>query len=130
MASRDETISRYEAASAADDFATMGKLRHSDWEMVLPQSGEMMRGHDNYVGMRKNRPEGAPRVEPLRHGGAGDTWWSEAIVHYADGSRWLAIFVYEFEGDLIRRERAYFGQPFPAPAWRSKWVERVPPAVG
>jgi hypothetical protein len=35
-----------------------------------------------------------------------------------------------FDGDLIRRERAYFGQPFPAPAWRASWVEKIPPAVG
>jgi hypothetical protein len=46
MAPRDSIISRYEAASAADDFATMGALRHPAWEMVLPQSGELLKGHD------------------------------------------------------------------------------------
>jgi hypothetical protein len=129
MSSRDAIISRYEAASAADDFAAMGSLRHKEWSLLMPQSGETIRGHDNYVGMRRNRPEGAPRVEPLRHGGAGDVWWSEAIVHYKDGSRWLAITVYEFVGDLIRSERVYFGQAFGAPAWRSRWVEKGAPVI-
>jgi hypothetical protein len=70
------------------------------------------------------------RVEPLRVGGSGDVWWSEAIIHYADGSRWLAALIYEFSGDQIRRERAYFGQPFQGPAWRAQWVERGKPALG
>ena len=129
MTSRGDVISRYEAASAKDDFDAMASLRHRDWQMLLPQSGELLRGHANYVGMRRNRPEGAPRVEPLRHGGGGDVWWSEAIVHYADGTRWLAVTVYEFEGDLIRHERVYFGQPFAGPAWRAKWVEKGAPAI-
>jgi hypothetical protein len=128
--SKDGIIQRYEAASAADDFAAMRRFRHADWQMVWPQSGEIVKGHDNYVGMRQNRPEGAPRFEPLRQGGGEDCRWSEAIVHYADGSRWLAILIYEFEGDLIRRERVYFGQPFAPPAWRGRWVERGTPAIG
>lgn len=131
MDPRDALIERYEQASVADDFDTMRRLRHPQWQMLWPQSGEIVHGHDNYVAIRTNRPEGAgPRIEPLRHGGAGDTWWSESIIHYGDGSRWLIVAVYEFSGDLIRRERVYFGQAFPAPAWRAKWVEKGTPAIG
>jgi len=130
MTKREELIQRYEAASAADDFETMRSMRHADWTMEWPQSGERIVGHDNCVGMRTHRPEGRPLVEPLRFGGSGDVWWSEAIIHYADGSRWLAALIYEFSGDQIRRERAHFGQPFQGPAWRSQWVERGKPALG
>ena len=130
MTKREELIQRYEAASAADDFETMRSMRHADWTMEWPQSGERIVGHDNYVGMRTHRPEGSPRVEPLRFGGSGNVWWSEAVIHYADGSRWLAALIYEFSGDQIRGERAYFGQPFQGPAWRAQWVERGKPALG
>jgi hypothetical protein len=128
--SRDSVIERYETASAADDFETMRALRHADWQMLWPQSGEIVRGHDNYVAMRTNRPEGGrPRVEPLMHGGSGDTWWSEAVIHYADGSRWLGVTIYDFSGNQIATERVYFVQPLPAPEWRSRWVERGKPSI-
>jgi hypothetical protein len=56
-------------------------------------------------------------------------WWSEGIIHYGDGSRWLGVWIYEFGGDLIRRERVYFCQAFAPPAWRARWVERGSPSI-
>jgi hypothetical protein len=127
---KDEaTIARYVAASEEEDFATLASLRHGDWEMLWPQSGERVVGHDNYIGMRKNRPEGAPRVEALGVGGSGNTWWGESIIHYADGSRWLGISLFELHDGLVHRERVYFGQPFTAPAWRAKWVTKSEPVI-
>lgn len=129
METHQKIIERYESASVADDFGTMRRFRHPAWNMLWPQSGEIVRGHDNYVALRTHRPEGGPRVEALRHGGSGDNWWSEIVIHYRDGSRWLGVTLYEFEGDLIRSERVYFGQPFSAPPWRAQWVEKGEPAV-
>lgn len=90
MDSHQGVIERYERASVADYFATMAQLRHSAWQMLWPQSGEIVPSHDSYVALRTHRPEGGPRVELLRHGGAGDHWWSEIIIHYRDGSQCLA----------------------------------------
>jgi len=126
---REALLARYEAASAADDFAAMGGMRHPRWQMVWPQSGEVVPSHDSYVALRTNRPEGGPRVEPLQHGGGGECCWSETLISYKDGSRWLGITLYEFEGDLIRRERVYFCQPFAPPVWRASWVERGEPSI-
>lgn len=97
--------------------------------MVWPQSGEQVMSHDDYVAMRLNRPEGAPRVEALGTGGSGETWWAESIIHYADGSRWLGMSVFELRQGRIYRERVYFGEPFPAPAWRARWVHQGEPAI-
>lgn len=127
--SGEELLGRYVAASAEDDFGTMEELRHPDWNEVWPQSGEVVTSNANYWTVRSQRPEGAPRVVPGRLGGSGDCWWGEAVVQYADGSRWLGITVFELRDGLIFRERVYFGPPFPAPEWRSQWVEREPPAV-
>lgn len=120
---------RYVAASQDEDFEVLGALRHPEWQMVWPQSGEHVESHDDYVAMRLNRPEGAPRVEALGTGGSGDTWWGESIIHYADGSRWLGISVFELRGGRVFRERVYFGQPFAAPSWRAPWVRRGEPAI-
>jgi len=53
----------------------------------------------------------------------------EAIVHYADGSRWLAVTVFLLRDGLIHRERLYFGPPVAAPSWRAPYVTRVDPAI-
>jgi hypothetical protein len=124
-----DLVRHYADAGARDDFATMEALRHPDWQEAWPQSGELVTSSANYRMARTQRPEGAPRVEPRRVGGSGDCWWSEAIVQYADASRWLAVSIYELRDGLVWRERIYFGQPVAAPAWRAQWVEREEPAV-
>ena len=124
-----DLIRRYADAGARDDFEAMEALRHADWQEAWPQSGEIVASSANYRIVRTQRPEGAPRVEPGRVGGSGDCWWGEAIVHYADGSRWLAVTIFELRDGLVWRERLYFGQPVAAPAWRAAWVEREKPAV-
>ena len=127
--SSEELVRRYVAANADGDAATMDSLRPADWQEAWPQSGEVVTSSANYWAARTKRPEGAPRVVPGHMGGSGDTWWGEAVVHYADGSRWLGITIFELRDGLIYRERLYFGPAFPAPGWRAQWVEREEPAV-
>jgi SnoaL-like domain len=126
---REALIRRYADAGARDDFDAMETLRHPDWQEAWPQSGEVVTSSATYRAARAGRPEGAPRLEPRRIGGTGDCWWSEAVVHYGDGTRWLAVTIYELRDDLVWRERLYFGQPVTAPAWRSHLVEHEAPAI-
>jgi hypothetical protein len=125
----EDLIRRYAEAGTREDFETMEAARHPEWQEAWPQSGEIVTSNANYRAARLQRPEGAPRVELRRIGGSGDCWWSELVVHYADGSRWLAITIYELRDGLIWRERIYFGPPVPAPDWRAQWVEREEPAI-
>jgi len=129
MDEHSATVTQYVAASQDEDFAPLAALRHPEWQMVWPQSGEQVMSHDDYMAMRLNRPEGAPRVEALGIGGSGDTWWAEQIIHYADGSRWLGVSVFELRDGRVFRERVYFGQPFAAPPWRAQWVHQAEPAI-
>lgn len=124
-----DLIQRYLRASEAEDFAALEALRHPNWQELWPQSGEILASSANYRATRLAQPAGAPSLTAGRSGGSGTTWWSEGVVHYGDGSRWLAITIYELRDGLIYRERAYFGPPFPAPEWRAQWVEREDPAV-
>ena len=127
---RAQLVRRYAEASRDDDFDMLTRLRHRDWQQTWPQSGEIVTSSANYHDLRVHRPEGAPRVDlGTSSGGSGDQWWSELIVHYADGSRWLAINLIELRDGLVHRERIYFGQPFAAPGWRAKWVTQGPPAI-
>jgi hypothetical protein len=51
---------------AADD-----ELRHPDYVLELPQSGERIRGQDNLQAFRAAYPE-PPTIQPRRLVGAGD----------------------------------------------------------
>jgi hypothetical protein len=33
--------------------------------------------------------------------------------------------IVEFDGGKIKRATGYFGEPFEAPDWRARWVERA-----
>lgn len=125
-----DLVRRYAEAGARDDFDAMEACRHPDWQEAWPQSGETVTSSADYRAARLGRPEGAPRVTPLRLGGSGDCWWAESAVDYADGSRWLGISIFELRDGLIHRERVYFGAPFDAPDWRAPWAERGPNALG
>jgi hypothetical protein len=124
-----ELIGRYVQSSVDDDFPTMDALRHPEWQETWPQSGEIVTSSADYQALRVGRPEGGPSVRMIRVGGSGACWWSEVEVTYADGSRWLGVSVYELVDNLVHRERVYFGQPFPAPAWRAQYVTQGPAAI-
>jgi hypothetical protein len=56
--------------------------------------------------------------------GGGDLWITEFILTY-DGKPSYAVSIMEFKGDKVARETQYFADPFPAPASRAQWVERM-----
>jgi hypothetical protein len=35
------------------------------------------------------------------------------------------VLIFEFRDGKIAVETAYWSEPFPAPEWRSKWVEKM-----
>ena len=119
----EELIRRYLAAAAASDFGAIGEFAHDDLIMEWPQSGERFRGRDNVVAAvraQTNRPtlEGEPRIV-----GAGDVWVVMGRLRYSEGT-YHYVGVYELDAGRIRRTVEYFGEPFPAQAFRAQWLDR------
>ncbi len=87
-----------------------------------PQSGERFVGRDNLLGMLRAMP--APPTFTVTH---VTTQGDLAVVHldddYGEGGVWKSVLIYGFREGRIAWEIAYFGQPFPAPAWRAPFVE-------
>jgi hypothetical protein len=110
---------------AADD-----DLRHPDYVLEMPQSGERIRGQDNLRAFRAAYPN-PPTIQPRRLVGAGDLWVVEA-ARTDDRGRIFVVAVIEFRAGKIWRDTRWFGDPLEAPAWRARWVERMeePPASG
>jgi ketosteroid isomerase-like protein len=116
-------LDQHWAASDANDFETEHLIYHEDAVLEYPQSGERTRGRSNIQGQRASQPSNK-RFTVRRMIGSGDLWVTEFILTY-DGKPSYTVSVMEFTGDKVARETQYFADPFPAPAFRAQWVERM-----
>ena len=126
-AARDQEIraalDQHWAASDANDFETEHLIYHQDAVLEYPQSGELTRGRSNIQGQRASQPN-KKRFSIRRIVGSGDLWVTEFILTY-DNKPSYTVSIMEFKGDKVARETQYFADPFVAPAFRAKWVERM-----
>ena len=104
----------------ARDVAVMDELFHDDAVMDWPQSGEMVVGAENRRAIYGAFPA-LPDIKPRRMLASGDLVVLEAALSYGE-KVYQTVFIFEFAGGKIRRETAYWSDPFDAPAWRAQWV--------
>ena len=116
-------LDQHWAASDANDFETEHLIYREDAVLDYPQSGERTRGRSNIQGQRASQPS-KKRFTIRRIIGGGDLWVTEFILTY-DGKPSYTVSIMEFTGDKVARETQYFADPFPAPAFRAQWVERM-----
>ena len=138
-----DIVTRYGAALASHDMAALAELRHPDWTVYWPQSGELVHSTQAFAEIIENYPGGAPTIEitrtvgaedqwvvtagntPLRVAGSGDFWWSEWRIEYPTGEAYVVVDLIELRDGLVHRETTYWAAPFDAPAWRAPWVDRA-----
>jgi hypothetical protein len=116
-------LDQHWAASDANDFETEHLIYHEDAVLDYPQSGERTRGRRNIQGQRASQPS-KKRFTVRRIIGGGDLWVTELILTY-DGKPTYTVSIMEFRADKVVHETQYFADPFAAPAFRAKWVERM-----
>ena len=117
-------LDQHWAASDANYFETEHSIYHEDAVLEYPQSGELTRGRSNIQGQRESQPN-KKRFSIRRIIGSGDIWVTEFILTY-DSKPSYTVSIMEFSGVKVARETQYFADPFPAPVFRAKWVERMP----
>ncbi len=116
-------LDQHWAASDANDFETEHLIYHEDAVLDYPQSGERTRGRHNIQCQRESQPS-KKRFTVRRMIGSGNLWVTELVLTY-DGKPSCTVSIMEFTGDKVAHETQYFADPFPAPAFRAKWVERM-----
>jgi ketosteroid isomerase-like protein len=100
----------------------MDELFRDDAIMDWPQSGEKVIGAENRRGIYSSFPQ-LPTITPRRMVSDGNLVVAEAMMDYGS-SKSQATFIFEFKDGKIAKETAYWSEPFEAPAWRAKWVEK------
>ena len=118
-----KALDQHWAASAAGDYEAEHEIYQEDVVLDYPQSGERIHGRRNIQASRSEHPA-RRRFEIHRIFGSGDTWVTEYVLAY-DDRPYYTISVREFSDGRVIHETQYFADPFSAPEWRSRWVERL-----
>ena len=100
------------------------EVRHPDYVMEMPQSGERISGRDAMRAMQEAFPA-PPSLTLRRVVGAGQVWVVEGVNDYGDDV-WHFVVTLELDVDgRIRRDTRYYAATIEAPQWRAAWTEPI-----
>lgn len=117
-------IERFWETMRANDFRAVGDLLHDQYVLEWPQSGERIRGRENFALVNERYPAaGRWAFKLLRIVADERAGASEVVV--TDGARVdRAVTFFEMREGRIWRMVEYWPEAFPAAEWRAQWVER------
>lgn len=117
-------IEQFWLRMGSNDWRAVGELLHDEYVLEWPQSGERIRGRENFAAVNERYPAAGAwsftvhRIVADEAGGASD-------VSVTDGTRVdRAVSFFEVRDGKIRRMTEYWPEPFEAAGWRARWVER------
>lgn len=129
-ADNQRLVEQFWATMETNDFRAAGQLLHDDYVLDWPQSGERIRGRDNFAAINENYPA-AGRWRFTVHRLIADDNGVVTEVTVTDGAiAGRAITFSEVQDGKIIRQSEYWPDPFEAPDWRAEWVERVKGMAG
>jgi len=147
-------LQRYIEIMNSGDPDRLWEVLDSAYIQVIPQSGEVLRGIEDFAQVMRNWPSGGfqrdsmvgaqvvsavdhelvstgigpfPTYNLIRIEGEGDTLTSYSLVRYPDGQVWFDISIATLHAGKIVKELLFFGPRFETPAWRSKWAHAMTP---
>jgi len=111
-------------ASASGDADTEHNIYADDAICDYPQSGERIVGRSNLQALRSHHPGKPSGFDVKRIIGKGYLWITEYTITY-QGRPSYTVSIMEFKDGKVVHETQYFADPFEAPSWRTRWVQRM-----
>ena len=104
-------------------------LRHEDYAMEMPQSGERISGRENMREFQRAFATNStpPSIRIRRVLVRERLWVVEGVNDYGDGGVFNVVLIVELKDGKWWRDTRYYAEPFEAPEWRAHLVERVEP---
>jgi hypothetical protein len=99
------------------------ELRHEEYVMEMPQSGERIRGREKMRAFQEAYPN--PPTMELRRVLVRDGLWVVELISDYGGQIYTPVLIIELKNGKIWRDRRYYAEPFEAPEWRAQWIERM-----
>ena len=97
------------------------ELRHQDYVMEMPQSGESIRGREKMREFQEAYPT-PPSIRLRRVLVRDGLWVVEGVNDYGGGQVFDVVLILELRDGKMWRDRRYYAEPFEAPEWRAEWV--------
>ena len=120
-----QVVERFWAIMQTNDFKAVGELLHDEYVLEWPQSGERIRGRENFVAINENYPAHG-RWEFTVHRIIAEAHEVVSDVEVTDGViAGRAITFSTVQDGRILHQIEFWPDPFEAPAWRAQWVERM-----
>jgi ketosteroid isomerase-like protein len=122
-------VAAFWAAMETNDWRAAGELLADEYVLEWPQSGELIRGRENFAAMNAAYPaSGRWRFTVHRLLAEGEEAVSDVGV--TDGAiTGRAITFSTVRAGRIVRQVELWPDPFEAPEWRAQWVERAAPML-
>jgi hypothetical protein len=102
------------------------EVRHEDYVMEMPQSGERIRGRKRMREFQEAYPA-PPNIRLRRVIVRKGLWIVEGVNDYGEGRVFTALVIFELRDGRIWRDTRYYAEPFDAPQWRAHLVEKMEP---
>ena len=120
-----EIIEQFWLRMESNDFYAASELLHDDFTLDWPQSGERIRGKENFAAINTAYPaEGKWHFTINRLLVEGDAVVTDISV--TDGKRHDRVITFSTIRDgKIWKQVEFWPESFEAPAWRAQWVERM-----
>ena len=100
------------------------EIRHEDYVMEMPQSGERIKGRE-YMRQFQEAYPNPSNIQLRRVVVREGIWVVEDGNDYGGRQVFTVLVIFELRDGKIWRDTRYYVQPFDAPAWRAQWVERM-----
>lgn len=125
MNSKEVVLGFWEAMKS-NDFVQASQFLSEDFEGYWPQSGELIRGRENFAAINSYYPaNGAWRFEVYSIVCDDDTVVTDVSV--TDGVQNARVITFHtVKNGLITKQKEFWPDEMAAQAWRAKWVEMVP----
>ena len=118
-------VEQFWEAMQSNDFRAAGEFLHEEYVLEWPQSGERVRGRQNFVAINQKYPAHR-RWEFTIHRilAEGDEVVSDVDV--TDGViRGRVITFSKIQDGKIVHQTEFWPDPFEPALWRAQWVEKV-----
>jgi limonene-1,2-epoxide hydrolase len=107
-----------------NDWRAVGALLHDHYLLTYPQSGERIRGRDNFIALNANYPAAGVWRFTVHRLVADETEAATDVTVTDGASTFLAVSFFEVRDGLIWHMTEFWPEPFEAPAERAQWAER------
>src|SRR5215218_8413548 len=101
------------------------QIRHEDYTMEWPQSGERLRGRQKMREFQEANAGSRPPRRLRRVLVRERLWVVEGVVDYGGGREVDFVLILELRDGKVFRETRYYAEPFKASAARAQWFERM-----